>query len=142
VIGTATFAAFTDDGDSFSAMHRLASDEIWHFYLGDPVQMVLLHLDGQISMPVLGQDLVIGQSPQLVVPAGTWMGAYLVHGGKYAVFGNTMAPGFQSSSYEGGVREYLQAGWPAAAALIERLTRLDAPTTMPGDPTRGQSPHR
>lgn len=131
VIGTATFAAFTDDGDSFSAMHRLASDEIWHFYLGDPVQMVLLHLDGQISMPVLGQDLVIGQSPQLVVLAGTWMGAYLVPGGKYAVFGNTMAPGFQSSSYEGGVREYLQAGWPAAAALIERLTRPDAPTTMP-----------
>jgi len=131
LIGTATFAAFTDDDDSFSAMHRLASDEIWHFYLGDPIQMVLLHLDGQISMPVLGQDLEIGQTPQLVVWAGTWMGAYLVLGGKYAVFGNTMAPGFQSSSYEGGVREYLQAGWPAAAALIERLTRPDEPTTMP-----------
>lgn len=131
VIGTATYAALTNDPDSFSAMHRLDRDELWHFYVGDPVQMVLLHPDGEVTTPVLGSDLAEGESPQVVVRAGTWMGAELVPGGEYAVFGNTMAPGFESGCYEGGVREDLAARWPAAAPMIERLTRPDAPLEMP-----------
>jgi hypothetical protein len=131
VIGTVTYAALTADADSFSAIHRLTRDEAWHFYLGDPVQMVLLHPDGTVTRPVLGQDLTEGQAPQVVVPAGTWMGAGLVAGGEYALFGNTMAPGFESSCYEGGVREKLLDEYPAAAAEIERLTRPGEPTTMP-----------
>jgi predicted cupin superfamily sugar epimerase len=131
VIGTATFAALTADPDSFSAIHRLTRDEIWHFYLGDPVQMVLLHPDGAVTRPVLGQDLAAGQTPQVIVPAGTWMGAMLVSGGEYAIFGNTMAPGFESSCYEGGTREDLIPAYPAARADIERLTRPGEPTSMP-----------
>ena len=131
VIGTATFAVLTADPESFSAMHRLTRDEIWHFYLGDPVQMVLLHPDGGVTRPVLGQDLAAGQMPQVIVPAGTWMGALLCPGGDYAIFGNTMAPGFESSCYQGGTREDLVPAYPAAAADIERLTRPGEPTTMP-----------
>jgi predicted cupin superfamily sugar epimerase len=130
-LGTATMAALTDDPDSFSAMHKLDRDEIWHFYLGDPVQLLLLHPGGAISSPLLGADLLDGQSPQIVVPAGTWMGATLVPGGEYALFGNTMAPGFESSCYEGGVRDELVAGWPAATEMIDRLIRPGAPTSMP-----------
>jgi hypothetical protein len=131
VVGTVTFAALTDEPDSFSAIHRLTRDEVWHFYLGDPVRMVLLHPDGSVTRPVLGQDLRAGQFPQVVVPADTWMGAELIAGGEYALFGNTMAPGFESSCYEGGVREKLLDEYPAAAAEIQRLTRPGEPTTMP-----------
>ncbi len=131
VIGTATLAAFTADAESFSAMHRLPVDEVWHFYLGGPMELVLLHADGSVTTPRLGHDIIAGERLQLVVPAGTWMGGALVPGGNWAVFGNTMAPGFRSEMYEGGDRAALVAGWPAAAHHIERLTRPGAPTTMP-----------
>lgn len=129
--GTATYAAFTADPDSFSAMHRLPVDEVWHFYLGDPVDLLLLHDDGTATAPRLGADVLGGQRPQLVVPAGTWMGASLVPGGRFALFGNTLAPGFHSGFYEGGDRDVLSAGWPAAAGRIAKLTREGAERSMP-----------
>ena len=131
VIGTATLAAFTDDPDSFSAMHRLPVDEMWHFYLGDPVDLVLLHHDGGVSMPRLGHDIAAGELLQLVVPAGTWMGGALAPEGEWAVFGNTMAPGFRSEMYEGGDAALLIEEWPGATDQITRLTRPGHPTTMP-----------
>jgi hypothetical protein len=129
--GTAILAAFTDDPDSFSAMHKLPVDEIWHFYLGDPLGMVLLHPDGSWSAPVLGPDVLGGQRPQLVVPAGTWMGARLRPGGVFVLFGCTMAPGFQSDSYVGGERDDLADRWPEVADEISSLTRPDHPLRMP-----------
>ncbi len=131
VLGTAIFAAITSDPDSFSAMHRLTEDEVWHFYLGDPVRLLLLHPNGTIEEPVLGSDLLGGQFPHRVVPAGTWMGGALEPGGTFALFGSTMAPGFTSSMFETGVREELSAGWPEASARIAELTREGAPLEMP-----------
>jgi predicted cupin superfamily sugar epimerase len=129
--GTATYAALTDEPDSFSAMHRLPVDELWHFYLGDPVDLLLLHPDGSFTTPRLGSDVLGGQHPQLVVPAGTWMGASLAPGGRFALFGNTLAPGFHSGFYEGGDRDELSAGWPAVAGRIGELTRVGAERSMP-----------
>lgn len=129
--GTATYAAFTAEADSFSAMHRLPVDEIWHFYLGDPVDLLLLHPDGGHSTVHLGPDVLGGQHPQFVVPAGHWMGAALAPGGRFALFGNTLAPGFHSGLYEGGQREALIARWPAAAERITALTRPGGDTSMP-----------
>jgi uncharacterized protein len=131
VLGTAIYGALTDEPDSFSAMHRLSEVEIWHFYVGDPVQLVLLHPDASVERPVLGPDILHGQQPQVIVPVGTWMGGALVAGGVFALFGTTMAPGFTSSSFETGVREELQRQWPDAAPDIERLTRPGAPLHMP-----------
>jgi uncharacterized protein len=131
VLGTAIYGALTDDLDSFSAMHRLTEVEIWHFYVGDPVQLVLLHPDGSVERPVLGPDILHGEQPQVIVPIGTWMGGALVDGGVFALFGTTMAPGFTSSSFETGVREELQRQWPDAAPEIGRLTRPGAPLHMP-----------
>lgn len=133
VLGTAIYAALTDDEDSFSAMHRLREVEIWHFYTGDPVELVLLHPDGAVERPVLGPDVLGGQQPQVIVPVGTWMGGALVAGGAFALFGTTMAPGFTPGSFETGVREALIEGWPDAAAQITRLTRPGAPLHMPAD---------
>jgi len=131
VLGTATYAALTDEPDSFSAMHRLPADEIWHFYLGDGVELLLLHPGGKSSTPILGHDIINGQSPQLVVPAGTWMGARLAPGGVFGLFGNTMAPGFESNCYVGGDVDELCAGWPDVADRIEALIHPGGGLVMP-----------
>ena len=103
---------------SISAMHVLPGDEIFHFYGGDPVQMLLLHPDGSHTMPVLGADLQAGQRPQIVVPGGVWQGALLSPGGAWALLGTTMAPGFALEDYAHGDIDSLARAWPAAADAI------------------------
>lgn len=109
--------------DTCSALHRLASDEIFHFYLGDPVEMLLLHPDGRGEEIVLGQDLTAGQRLQVVVPLGVWQGARLRDGGRYALMGCTVAPGFDYRDYEHGRPATLAAQYPAWHKQIERLSR-------------------
>jgi uncharacterized protein len=108
---------------TFSEMHRVASDEIFHFYLGDPVEMFLLLLDGSSRVVTLGPDLAAGQQPQVLVPAGVWQGERLVEGGKLALFGCTVTPGFDFADYCSGKYEELAAGWPAETERIRNLTR-------------------
>ena len=109
--------------DTFSAMHRLASDEIFHFYLGDPVEMLHLHPDGTHQVVVIGPDLEAGQTPQVIVPRHFWQGARLLPGGQYALLGTTVAPGFDYADYETAARASLLATHPAAKHLILALTR-------------------
>lgn len=131
--GTAAIAMLTADSDSFSAIHRLPTTEIWHFYLGDPVQMLLLHPDGAVERPLLGSDVRAGQRVQVVVSPGTWMGARLRAGGDFGLFGCTMAPGFTSGDYEGGTHE-LTNRYPSARFEITALIRPEAPLRMPPRP--------
>jgi len=121
--GTAIYYLLTDAPDDFSALHRLPTDEVYHFYLGDPVELVMLHPDGRAGTAVLGHDLAAGQRVQLVVPRGTWQGSRVAPGGRVALLGTTMAPGFDPADYEGGLRADLVARYPSAAPLIEALTR-------------------
>jgi uncharacterized protein len=120
---SAIVALVTSDPSTFSDMHRLPTDEIWHFHLGDPIELLLLHPDGRDELIVLGAEVLEGQEVQHVVPAGTWMGARLRPGGEYGVWGNTMAPGFVLSDFEGASAEDLVARWPHRADLITALTR-------------------
>jgi len=120
---TAIYYLLTDAPDSFSALHRLKTDEVYHFYLGDPVEMLLLHPDGGSERPILGQDLAAGQQVQLVVPAGSWQGSRLMPGGRCALMGTTMAPGYEQDDFELGERERLLSGYPEQAELIRGLTR-------------------
>jgi predicted cupin superfamily sugar epimerase len=106
-----------------SALHRLPSDEMFHFYLGDPVQMLQLWPDGQSRVVVLGSEVLAGQSPQVLVPGGVWQGSFLSAGGTYALLGTTMAPGFDFSDYEAAPAERLTEAYPAHADLIRRLSR-------------------
>ena len=128
---TGIIVLFTDDPDSFSVMHRLPTDEIWHFYLGDPIELLLLHADGTSQHVTLGQDILNGQQVQFAVPRGVWIGACLRPGGAYALFGNTMAPGFTSADFEGIDRDALIAQYPHEAEHITRLTRPHGETRMP-----------
>jgi predicted cupin superfamily sugar epimerase len=108
---------------TFSALHRLPTDEIFHFYLGSPVQMLQLRTDGQGQVMMLGPDVLGGQSLQIVVPRGVWQGSWLMPGGSYALLGTTMAPGFDFADYEAASAEHLIEAYPDYAELIHRLTR-------------------
>jgi predicted cupin superfamily sugar epimerase len=101
----------------------LESDEIYHFYLGDPVEMLQLFPDGRSELFILGPDLAAGQHVQLIVPAGVWQGARLLDGGKVALLGCTVTPGFDYADYRGGSYAELVEKWPPEAERIKALTR-------------------
>jgi len=126
---TAIVALLTDSPGSFSDMHRLPTDEIWHFYLGDPIELLLLYPTGYDEVIILGQDVLEGQRIQVVVPKNVWMGARLRPGGRMGVFGNTMAPGYTLSDFEGGMADKLIEQWPHRGDLIRAMTRQGAPTS-------------
>ena len=119
--GTAIYYLLTPAG--FSEMHRLPGDEIFHFYLGDPVEMLLLYPDGSGHTATLGTDILAGMRPQIVVPSGVWQGARLAPGGRFALLGATMAPGFDYADYEAGARDELLYLHPTFEEMIRALTR-------------------
>ena len=108
--------------DTVSALHRLASDEIFHLYLGDPVTMLILHPDGSSETRQLGSDLAVGQRPVRTVPRNTWFGLFLNDGGAYALLGTTIAPGFEFEDFELANRAELLQQYPQRDNLIRRLT--------------------
>ena len=107
---------------TFSAMHRLPGDEMFHFYLGHPVRMLQLWPDGSTRTLFLGSDILSGQQPQILVPGGVWQGCSLEPGGEFALMGTTMAPGFDYADYEVGARENLISRYPKEAEMIRQLT--------------------
>jgi predicted cupin superfamily sugar epimerase len=108
---------------TFSEIHRLPTDEVFHFYVGDPVEMLQLHPDGRGEAIRIGIDLAAGERPQVLAPGGTWQGSRLVPGGKLALLGTTVAPGFEYADYTSGRRDELIAAFPEFAELVTALTR-------------------
>jgi predicted cupin superfamily sugar epimerase len=128
--GTAMIGLFCAEPASRSLFHRLPHDEIWHFYGGDALRLVLLHPDGQDEEVVLGPDLRAGHSVQHVVPAGTWQAGETK--GRWSLFGCTLAPGFSGELFESGYAEALSATYPARAGEIARLgVPPDEPASLP-----------
>lgn len=118
-IGTAIYYLLS--GQAFSHLHRLEGDEMYHFYLGDPVRLVELLPDGSEKTTILGRDLANGQKVQHLVPAGHWQGSHLLQGG-FALLGTTMWPGYTQECYEHGDCLHLTEQYPQAAEDIRRLT--------------------
>ncbi|RXS80959.1 cupin domain-containing protein [Streptomyces sp. TM32] len=128
--GSAIVMLLTAEPGDFSALHRLPTDEIWHFYRGDPLTLFLLPegsagsgAGGGARTVVLGPDVLGGQHVQFTVPAGTWMAAEVADGGAWTLFGCTMAPGFTVEDYEHGDAAVLAARFPQEAARITALSR-------------------
>ena len=109
----------------FSALHRLRSDEVWHFYAGSPLEMLLLYPDGHGRRLTLGPDVLAGELPQVAVPHGVWQGAAPrgASPGAYSLFGTQLSPGFDYADFEPGYRDELQRRYPAFAGDIAKLTR-------------------
>jgi predicted cupin superfamily sugar epimerase len=120
-ISTAIYYLLTPE--TFSAMHRVRGDEMFHFYLGDAVEMLQLKADGTGEEVVLGQHIAAGMRLQHTVLGGVWQGSRVRAGGKYALLGTTMAPGFEYEDYETGTRAELTARYPEYSAMITELTR-------------------
>ena len=118
---TAIVALYSIDPPSRSAFHVLTHDEVWHAYAGDPFRLILLHPDGSSEDVVMGRDVRAGHHVQWVVPAGTWQAGELLPGGRYALFGCTMAPGFTPGCFQAAPAAQLIARWPARSADILRL---------------------
>ncbi len=107
---------------AFSAFHRVASDEVWHDYDGDPLELHTIDERGAHAIARLGRDLDAGERPQHVVPAGVWQAAAPI-GSRYALCGCTVAPGFDFADFEMPPRAKLLAEFPQHAAIVTRLTR-------------------
>lgn len=105
----------------FSAWHRVRSDEVWHFYAGEGLELHLLTDRGEYSKVRMGPQVLQGEQPQAVVPAGVWQAARPV--GAYALVGCTVAPGFDFADFELPTQEDLQRRFPQHARLIQDLTR-------------------
>jgi len=114
---------FLLEGKNFSAFHRLRSDEVWHFYAGEPLVVHVIEPEGQSSVILLGRDLEEGQVPQAVVRAGCWFASHVADWESFAVVGCTVAPGFDFEDFEMGKREELAERYPQHREVIERLTR-------------------
>jgi uncharacterized protein len=104
-----------------SRLHRLISDEIWHFYLGGPLEIVQISARGKMENVILGQDLAAGQLVQHVVPAGYWFGAQPADGSPYSFVGCTVAPGFDFADFELADVEELSRSFPALKEEIRRF---------------------
>jgi predicted cupin superfamily sugar epimerase len=120
-LGTSILYLVTEG--NFSALHRLKFDEIFHFYLGDPVEMVKIGNEGGLEKVTLGPDLFAGHRVQEVVRAGIWQGTSLLPGGSWALLGTTMSVGFEFSDFELGTRASLLSEFPDHRREILKLTR-------------------
>ena len=106
--------------DNFSKLHRVKSDEVFHFYLGDAVEMLTITEDGKTETIILGTDYLKGQKPQVTVPKNIWQGTRLAAGGKFALLGCTVAPGFDFADYQQGDKELLIKQFPRLKQIIEK----------------------
>jgi uncharacterized protein len=109
--------------DSFSALHRVTSDEIFHFYGGNSVEMIQIDQQGNFSRSILGSNFANGEQMQVVVPAGVWQALRLIDGGAWGLMGTTVAPGFEFVDFELGERAKLIELYPQFRKEIERFTR-------------------
>jgi len=130
-MGTGIIAMYCEEPLSVSCFHRLTHDEIWHFYGGDPLVLYLLHDSGRFEEIIMGNNPLKGHHVQYVVPANVWQAGCLLPGGRYSLYGCTMAPGFTGTCFEGAIAETLIAQYPNCADIIRKLSVNGHETRMP-----------
>ena len=109
--------------ENFSAFHRIKSDEMWHFYAGDALDIFVIYPEtGQLKIIKLGSNPDNGETFQAVVPAGTWFGSRPAAGSTYCLVGCTVAPGFDFEDFEMAGRETLTDLFPQHKKMIQELT--------------------
>ncbi len=109
-------------GDQHSRLHRLKSDELWHFHLGSALTLHCLDRREGYVATKLGADPAASQHLQIAVRAGCWFGATVDDPAGFSLLGCTVAPGFDFADFELANRATLIHQYPQHAALIERLT--------------------
>lgn len=130
-IGTAMIGMYCNQPFSASCFHRLKYDEIWHVYGGDSFTLVLLYPDGSGKKILMGSNPLKGEHIQYAIPANVWQAGYLNHGGRYALFGCTMAPGFNGDIFEAADPTDLIENYPEYKDDILRLNLIIGDTHLP-----------
>ena len=111
-----------------SAWHRIKSDEVWHFYAGEPLLVHVLDETGKLTSHRLGNPLTHpGAVFQAVVSAGLWFAAECEDPATFALVGCTVAPGFEFSEFELAEVDALRSAYPTHAEFIARLGPADRP---------------
>ena len=123
VRSTLTSIYYLLDDKTYSCFHKLPSDEIYHFYNGDRVELYLLFEDGTSKKVILGEGTLNGESCQYLVPANTWQASKIIEGGKYALLGTTMSPGYEDADFILGTRQELINKYPKQVSWLEKLVR-------------------
>jgi predicted cupin superfamily sugar epimerase len=118
-----THIYFLLSNGEFSAFHRIAADELWHFYSGDQLLVHEITHSGRLVTHRLGSDPDNEESFFAVIRGGSWFASTLANGGEYALVGCTVAPGFDFSDFELAERDALAAQYPEHEELIRKLTR-------------------
>ena len=114
---------FLIEKNNFSAFHRIKSDEIWHFYTGDALEVIEIDLQGNLIKTQVGSDIANGQTFQYTVKAGHWFGSRVLKGGEFSFVGCTVSPGFDFKDFELAKRDELTVIYPQHAEMIKDLTR-------------------
>lgn len=107
----------------FSAFHRIASDELWHFYDGGGLCIYEIDRSGVMTRHLLGKDIAAGERPMVCIKAGSWFGSRVEETGSYTLCGCTVAPGFDFADFELADREVLTGLYPQHTGIISELTR-------------------
>ena len=103
-------------------LHRIRSDQMYHHYLGDPLEVLLLHPQGESEVRVVGPDLAAGMRPQLLIPGRTFHAARVRPGVGYALLGTSVWARAEPADIEMGDPEQLRAAYPSARAAIAKFT--------------------
>lgn len=120
----ATAIYFLLEKGDFSAFHRIKSDECWHFYAGDPLEIFIIREDNKLHKVILGNDISKGQHFQYIVPANCWFASRPAAGSEFSFVGCTVSPGFDFEDFELADAEKLVASYPANEKLIREFNRL------------------
>ncbi len=105
-----------------SKLHRLRTDELWHFYEGSPLNVIIFQHDVPLKNIILGPDIYNGQNYQGIIEKGAWFGAYQADPHRHSLIGCTMAPGFEFADFEIAGREKLIREFPDYSDIIIKLT--------------------
>ncbi|MBL7743859.1 MAG: cupin domain-containing protein [Chitinophagaceae bacterium] len=117
-----THIYFLLEKKGFSAFHRIMSDELWHFYAGDPLVIYEINGKGELKEHLLGNDIQKGQSLFCTINAGSWFASRVADGSDYGLAGCTVSPGFDFAEFELADRVQLSGEYPQYAGLINSLT--------------------
>jgi predicted cupin superfamily sugar epimerase len=120
----ATAIYFLIEKNNFSALHKIRSDETWHFYYGDALEVIEIDENGVLTATAIGNNLIEGEVFQYTVKANNWFGSRVKAGGNFSLVGCTVAPGFDFNDFELGKKEDLLKLFPQHQKVIIEMTRI------------------
>jgi predicted cupin superfamily sugar epimerase len=116
---------FLLEKNQVSSLHKIKSDEIWHFYIGSGVKIYVIEKNGKIKEILLGNKLENGELPLVVINKNSWFGAELLDKSSFCLVGCTVSPGFEYNDFELGDREKLLNLFPQHEKIIKKLTKFN-----------------